>query len=50
MFQISWGGESKLPKLIKASFVAPKEKYKIKTRAIIFWEEHCVECAIPFCY
>ena len=49
MYQSSWNkNKSEFGK--KNIFDVIKNKQKIAFKAPIFWEEHCVECAVPSCY
>ena len=49
MYQSSWNkNKSEFDK--KIFFDIIKNKQKIAFKAPIFWEEHCVECAVPSCY
>ena len=50
MYDLSWKNLAEYKKIP----ITPHEKDKVKNYfesiAPIFWEEHCVECAIPECY
>ena len=49
MYQSSWNkNKSEFDK--KIFFDIIKNKQKIASKAPIFWEEHCIECAVPSCY
>ncbi len=53
MFQVDWakaGAWGKEPQVSSGARKSQLDRADVRKTALLHWEEHCLECAIPMCY